>query len=589
MTFAQYFHDELNYLRTSGREFAQGFPALAPMLAEHGGDPEVERLLEGLAFLTARIRQRLDDDFPEIAQGLAQTLFPQLARPLPSASILELTPLPNVLRERTVVRRGTEFDSVPIDGTQCRFTSTFDCELVPWVIDDCRLEAGLRGRHQLRVTLRVPSGVAAAQFGAEKIRFHLAGDTRGSLGLLAMVMQHGVDVSLAEGRGEPGARSVSLGRLALKSVGFGADEALLPECERQFPGFRLLTEFHALPANFAFFDVTGLSRLRELDPRTSTFSILVELDAAAAPDVRVGPESLKLHCVPVVNVFAATAEPVRVEPARSRYLVRPAGLAREHGEVYAIRGIEALTSGPEGRVRIPSFYAFESASGTRGRGRALAYATHVQASTVGDGTDTLLDLVGGDVAAELGVETLSIELLATNGALASALRPGEIVKATPSSPPFASFKNLVPATSHVSPPVGRELQWRAVAHASMNLRTATEVAVMRGLLEVYDLPALVDKQSARARDLRAAAILGIDVAPAERLYKGAPVRGVDILIRVDERAFRGDGDVFLFGAVFSEFFASYVNINSFARTSIEGVPSKVRFSWPARSGTTSLV
>lgn len=589
MSFAQYFHDELAYLRSTGREFAQAYPALAPMLAEHGGDPEVERLLEGLAFLTARIRQRLDDDFPEIAHGLAQTLFPHLARPLPAASILEITPLPNVLRERAVVRRGTEFDSVPVDGTPCRFTSSADCELVPWVLDDCRLEHGARGRPQLRVTLRVPSGVAAAQLGADQVRFHLAGDARGALALLAAVLQHAAEVSLVEGRGEPGARSVVLARDALRPVGFGAGDSLFPASEDVFPGFRLLTEYHALPASFAFFDVVGLGRLRELDARTSTFSILFTFDGPLAPDVRVGPDALKLHCVPVVNVFATTAEPVRVDPARSAYLVRPAGLPREHGEVFAIRSVEALATGAEGRLRVPSFYAFDVAGGARGHGRGLAYSTQVRARTVGDGCDTLIDLVGGEVAQELSIEALSIDLLATNGAAASALRPGEIVKATPTSPPFATFRNLVPATPHVAAPIGRELQWRAVAHAAMNLRAATEIAVLRGLLEVYDLPAIVDKQAARARDLRAAAILGVDVTPAERLYRGAPVRGVDVAIRVDGRAFRGDGDVFLFGAILSEFFASYVSINSFARTSIEGTPSKVRFSWPARSGSTSLV
>jgi type VI secretion system protein ImpG len=589
MSFAQYFHDELTYLRSSGRSFAQAFPALAPMLAEHGGDPEVERLLEGLAYMTARIRQRLDDDFPQIAHGLASTLFPHLARPLASASILELTPLPNVLRERAIVRRGTEFASVPFDGTAFRFTSTFDCELVPWVIDDCRLETGAGGRSQLRVTIRVPSGVAAAQFGAESIRFHAAGDARASLALLASVLQHSAEVSLVEGTATPGSRSVVLARDCLRPVGFGPDEALLPGGENVFPGFRLLTEYHALPANFAFFDVVGLGRLRELDPRLSTFSIVIAFDASPSPEIRVGPDSLKLHCVPIVNVFPTTAEPIRVDLGRSRYLVRPAGLTRGLGEVYSIRSVEAVTSTGDGRLTIPSFYAFDVAGGARGLGRSLAYSTHVQPSAIDDSTDTLLDLVGGDVAHEQSIESLSIELLATNGARASALRPGEITKATPSSPPYATFRNLTPATQHVSTPVGRELQWRAVAHASMNLRSATEIGVLRGLLDVYDLPAIVDKQAARARDLRAAAILGVDVTPAERLYKGVPVRGVDILVRVDERAFRGEGDLFLFGAVLSEFFAGYVSINSFARTSIEGTPSKVRFSWRPRSGTTSLI
>ena len=132
--FNRYYQDELAYLRELGKEFAQAYPALAPMLADRGGDPDVERLLEGFAFLTGRIRQKLDDELPELILAVAQLLFPQLVRSLPSASILELTPLQNALREARMVPAGTEFDSTQVDGVRCRFRSSVDCELVPWVL-----------------------------------------------------------------------------------------------------------------------------------------------------------------------------------------------------------------------------------------------------------------------------------------------------------------------------------------------------------------------------------------------------------------------------------------------------------------------
>src|SRR5512145_3142967 len=108
--FNRYYQDELTYLRDLGREFAREYPALAPLLGQSGGDPDVERLLEGVAFLTGRIRQKLDDELPELITSIATLLFPQLTRPIPGTGILELTPLPNVLRERRVVQKGTEFD-----------------------------------------------------------------------------------------------------------------------------------------------------------------------------------------------------------------------------------------------------------------------------------------------------------------------------------------------------------------------------------------------------------------------------------------------------------------------------------------------
>jgi type VI secretion system protein ImpG len=160
---------------------------------------------------------------------------------------------------------------------------------------------------------------------------------------------------------------------------------------------------------------------------------------------------------------------------------------------------------------------------------------------------------------------------------------------TASSPAVASFKNLAPPTPYVPPPFGRDLQWRVVAHAAMNLSSITDVRVLRAALDVYDFSARVDAQAARANELRLAALQTVRVSPAEQLYRGTPVRGVGIDIGLSDAGFTGAGDMFLFGAILERFLASYVSINSFSRLTVEGSPSRVRFAWPARSGSLSLV
>ena len=60
--FNKYYQDELTYLRDLGREFSEAYPDAAQFIGERGSDPDVERLLEGFSFLTARIRQKLDDE-----------------------------------------------------------------------------------------------------------------------------------------------------------------------------------------------------------------------------------------------------------------------------------------------------------------------------------------------------------------------------------------------------------------------------------------------------------------------------------------------------------------------------------------------
>ena len=121
--FNKYYQDELTYLRELGREFAQAYPAIAPLLAERG-DPDVERLLEGVAFLTGKIRQKLDDELPEVIHSVASLLFPHYLRQIPATSIIEFSPLPNVVREKLIVSRHAEIGSVPVDGISCRFRTT---------------------------------------------------------------------------------------------------------------------------------------------------------------------------------------------------------------------------------------------------------------------------------------------------------------------------------------------------------------------------------------------------------------------------------------------------------------------------------
>src|SRR5262249_34427593 len=186
-------------------------------------------------------------------------------------------------------------------------------------------------------------------------------------------------------------------------------------------------------------------------------------------------------------------------------------------------------------------------------------------------------------------DTISIDLLATNRSVASALRPGDISVHTASSPAFVTFANIGPVTPHVPAPLGRELQWRAVAHAAIGFRALTEPEVLRAVIDVYNLHAMVDRQAARANELRVGAIRDVRVRPEERLHRGAAVRGVAIDVDLDEDGFAGDGDLFLFSAVLDRLLAEHISINSFARSTFRTLRSKLELKWPPRSGNTMLL
>jgi type VI secretion system protein ImpG len=302
--------------------------------------------------------------------------------------------------------------------------------------------------------------------------------------------------------------------------------------------------------------------------------------------MRVTKENIRLHCVPVVNVFETTANPIRLTPGRERFIVRPAGLPPSHAEVYAITDVQGVLPGSSTRVTIPPFFGF-SHGGSAEHG---FYVTHLSQSVTGDGTDVSIAIGTAEGSgAVVDAEMVSVGLLATNCSAPSALRPGDICVHTASTPPFVTFSNIAAVTPHVPAPIGQELQWRAVAHAAINLRGLTEPEVLRAVIDVYNVHALVDRQAARANELRVGAIRDVRVRPEERLYRGAALRGVAIDIDLDEDGFADEGDMYLFSAVLDRLFCEYVSINSFACTTARTIRSKIEFKWPPRSGQTTLL
>src|SRR5580698_5110096 len=90
------FYDlELQHLRGMGAEFAREFPKIASRLGLEGftcADPFVERLLEGVAFLSARVHLKLDAEFPRFTQSILETVYPHYLSPTPSMTMVQFYP-----------------------------------------------------------------------------------------------------------------------------------------------------------------------------------------------------------------------------------------------------------------------------------------------------------------------------------------------------------------------------------------------------------------------------------------------------------------------------------------------------------------
>ncbi|MGH0034594.1 MAG: type VI secretion system baseplate subunit TssF [Myxococcota bacterium] len=581
----RYFQDELDFFRDLSREFAREHPTLAPALAEASSDPDVERILEGTAFLTAAVRQKLEDDLPELTQTLLQMLWPHYLRPVPSTTIVEFghPSRAKISGRELLPRSDVQIDSVPVDGTPCRFRTSYDVAFRPLRIASAQIEPEGRGR--LRLGVEIMGGASLDDLALDSLRLYLHGDLPFATSLYLWLMRHVSGVAL-ECADEGRTRRVELPRhpSPLRAVGFAEDEALLPYPKHSFPGYRLLQEYFTLPQKFLFVDVTGLDALASLAP-TERFDLVFQFDERPPDGMRVAPDNIRLHCTPVVNLQERDAEPIRLDQKRSSYLVRPDDPEPSHLEVYSVDRVTGINPGTARRHVYPSFFAFRS--GVAPESGAPTFYKLQRRNAVGvPNSSCYLSFVNAEEGGTVPeAEVVSIELTCTNRRLAEGLRPGDVCRHTEHSPQFAEFRNLLGITPSVLPPLEGGFHWRLISHLSLNFVSLADAEALRSLLSLYDFAALHDRQAAMSTRRRLESIQGVETKPGERLFRGAAVRGVETTIQLAEDRFSSDGEVFLFARLLEEFLSLYVTVNSFSQLTVVGTQKGERYEWPPRIGS----
>src|SRR5262249_53790256 len=299
--FSKYYQSELAYLREMGREFGVANPSLAGLLSDRGGDPDVERLLEGFAFLAARIRERTDAAVPEVIHGLTQLLFPHYLRPIPACSVVKFLPHAKALRAPVRLPKGTEVSAAPIDGTACQFRTTSDVTLLPGPLSPSSLAYPSASAPALQAILQSSQEGSLEWLQAGSLRCFLQGEFSVTSMIFLWLFRYCRGIELRN-PDQPSA-SVRLNPASLQAVGFDRGESLFPWPKLSAHGYRMLQEFFPLPKKFLFFDLRGIEAGAALSKRR--LEIRFEFDRPPPLPSPINPDLLQLHCAPVVNLFEA--------------------------------------------------------------------------------------------------------------------------------------------------------------------------------------------------------------------------------------------------------------------------------------------
>lgn len=356
--FSKYYLSELSYLREMGRAFGLANPSVAGLLVERGADPDVERLLEGFAFLAARIRERVDDDVPELVHGLTELLLPHYLRPLPASTIVEFTPHLRALRGRSRLAAGAEVASQPIDGTSCVFRTTTDVDLLPVQLTDALLDRSSITAPVLRLYFQTTEQGRAEVLREQGLRLFIHADLSAASVVLLWLLRYcrQVRVRGASGQGD----GIKLPVNAIQPVGFHRDFKLLP-WPRASEGYRHLQEYLTLPEKFLFFEVRGLDAAAGL--KEDRFEIAFHLERPPPLDARIHREMFRLHCAPVVNLFSVPADPILHRTLDREHLLRASDLPPNHAEIYSVDSVTGLKAGRNERRVYRPFYEFTHTAG----------------------------------------------------------------------------------------------------------------------------------------------------------------------------------------------------------------------------------
>lgn len=557
----QYYKRELSYLRTQGADFAARYPKVASRLALHGSesiDPHTERLIEAVAFLSARVHRDLDREFPQIAAALLDNLCPTLTQPVPSMTVAEfsLDPAQGKVTSGFRVPRHTILYASTAAADQCRFRTAWETVLWPVAIT----KAALHGDATLRFTLECGPDTDFSEIELDSLRLHLQGDWMTTMPLYELLVSGVGNVTVSAAAG--GAASLPSG--SWREVGYAQDEEVLPLPAHAQPAYGLMQEYFAFPRKFHFFE---LANLRGRLGSGRQCEIVLSLDRPDRALRGISADNFKLGCCPVINLFPRTSEPIVVDHRNYEYLLSADRHRGATTEVHSILSVTASDPNADRPVSVPSFAALAH---IRADDQTTFWSSRREMSLRRNiaGTDVFLTFVDRANAMKTPAEpVVYANLLCTNRRLAEQVPIGArmVLEGVSQN---VGVRCLYEPTQQRDPPLGSETLWRLVSLLTLNHQSLVDGSTgreqLREMLTLFASDSKRDHEQIRGiRELEARSITARVGADAWRGY----CRGTEVILEFEEEAFVGSSPL-LMSAVLARFFAMYTSINSFVRLGV---------------------
>lgn len=618
----KHYETELAYIREMGAEFALAYPKIAARLGIEGlevVDPYVERLLEGFAFLSARVQLELELQFPAFTSNLLEIVYPHYLAPTPSMMIVSLQPDVeqatlkdgHILPRHTVLRSSIGEDA----QTPCVFRTSSDLTLWPLEISEAEyidgrgalIAAGMgrdpRARSAIRLRFKCIGEVPMAELGLDQLTIFCKGAGGSNWDIHELVCSQSVGVS---GRSTDRRDEWQIpldGEVVPR--GFDREEALLPNPLRSFDGYRLLQEYFGMPERFHFFELTGLAEAFSKAKGDEVDIYILLKDGDPKFEQTVVPEAFDLHAVPAINLFPKRCDRVQITRRDTEQHVVADRTAPLDFEVYSLLSVVGISAEGQDDVTFRPFYSqddFTAAGDTHPayftphrhmRQRSEKERLHgVRTTYLGSETYvSLVDRAQAPFSAQL--EQIAVQAMCTNRDLPLLLpTSGENIFHLPDGGPVQKIKTLVAPTRPRPTLAQGDSSWRLISHLSLNYLSIADTTMGGGAEALREIVGIYAPLGDRALEKQLEGIISLTSRPIVRRLSdeilSTAVRGMEIKMEFDESFFEGTG-VYVLGAVLETFFRRYVSINSFTETVLHSHQRGEIARWKARTGQGRII
>ncbi len=618
----RHYEGELAFMRDMGSEFAVAYPKIAGRLGMEGVevlDPYVERLLEGAAFLSARVQLELEMQFPQFTSHLLEIVYPHYLSPIPSMMIAQFdVDLANSgLKTGFTLPRNTKLRSRLMEGEQtaCEFRTAADLTLWPVEIAEAEyidtrgalVAAGVafhpRARAAVRLRIKRSDGDDIAELPMDELTLYLDRKSGVSWQLFELLCSQFVGLA---GRSSDPRADWSLDLPGeLRQVGLDPDEALLPTPRQSFDGYRLLQEYFALPERFLFFRLNGLKSALE-KAKGSEVDVYILLDEGRNDlGAAVTSEAFSLHAIPAINLFNRRCDRVQIDHRKPEQHVVPNKTAGLDFEIYSLNSVTGISSKGEPDVPFRPFYS--QADLTAAGDVHPAYYTQTRkmrqrtekerlrgVRTSYLGSELYLTLVDqGQAPYGADLDQLSVTALCTNRDLPMLLSVAEKdVFYLVDGGPVKSVRTPVSPTRPNPTLAQGDTAWRLISHLSLNYLSIADTGEGSSAAALRELIGIYAPLGNRVTEKQLEGIRSVKSRPIVRRMSdevlSTAVRGVEITIDFDESFFEGTS-LYVLGSVLERFFAKYATINSFTETVLTTERRGEIARWRPKSGLGQIV